>query len=221
MYFQVLQERLIDTVRERIRAGVFTERKLARICGISQPHMHNMLKRIRSPSNATADRLLQALGLRIPDLLWRTSTAGDYGVQAVPLVRSRIGPGFDGGLENTRGFVPLPEPLVRGLVDPVAARVGPDMVLPGAVCPQDVVLLDQNPEIRARPSLESLWVVAEGSGLRVRYVRSAGEQLYVLNELTLRNSRQWKPVTVHRRGIAEIVRARIVWLSRELRVQSD
>jgi len=37
--FQSLQERLLTIARERVRAGIFTERRLARLCGLSQPYM--------------------------------------------------------------------------------------------------------------------------------------------------------------------------------------
>ena len=48
MYFQELQGRLIDIARERVHTGQLTERGLARLCGISRPHMHNVLKNIRA-----------------------------------------------------------------------------------------------------------------------------------------------------------------------------
>jgi hypothetical protein len=39
VYFQELQKKLVDLARERVRAGEVTERGLARMCAISQPHM--------------------------------------------------------------------------------------------------------------------------------------------------------------------------------------
>jgi hypothetical protein len=216
VYFQPLQERLVDIARERIRAGVFTERKLARLSGISQPHLHNVLKRIRTPSTSSADRLMEALGLRVPDLLWRATTDRDFGVQAVPIMRNRIGPGTDASLEMTRGFVPLPESLLRDLVDPIAARVGPDLVLPKALTAHDLVLLDQNPGCRNSPSPESIWVVSEGAGLRLRYIRADGDQLFIANEMTLDDPRRWQSISRMGRNILDVVRAKIVWMSREM-----
>ncbi len=61
MYFRELHQRLIDVARERVRAGEFTERALARIAEVSQPHMHNVLKGIRALSPDSADRLMRAL----------------------------------------------------------------------------------------------------------------------------------------------------------------
>jgi hypothetical protein len=51
VYFEELQKKLIDVVRERLRAGEVTERGLARMCAISQPHMGiNILDRPTIPS---------------------------------------------------------------------------------------------------------------------------------------------------------------------------
>jgi hypothetical protein len=54
MDFQLLQIRLIAHIKARVRNGDGTERSLARLSGISQPHMHNVLKgaRVFSPELA-------------------------------------------------------------------------------------------------------------------------------------------------------------------------
>jgi transcriptional regulator with XRE-family HTH domain len=67
--FWELKTRLITTVNARILNGEFTERGLARILGISQPQIHNVLKGARRLSVDVADRLLTILGLSLMDLL--------------------------------------------------------------------------------------------------------------------------------------------------------
>jgi hypothetical protein len=66
--FRDLQLRLIEHLRDRVRSGELTERGLARISGISQPHIHNVLKGKRSLSLDTSDTLLHHLHLDIRDL---------------------------------------------------------------------------------------------------------------------------------------------------------
>jgi hypothetical protein len=216
VYFQALQERLLEIARERIRAGVFTERKLARVSGLSQPHMHNLLKRVRSPSMTSADQLMEALGLKVQDLLWRATTDRDFGVRAVPLLRNRVGPGTNASFELTRGHVPLPETLLRSLVDPVAAHLGPDLVLPKLLNYNDLVLLDQNPKLRSSPSPHSIWVVSDGTGLKVRYVRIENRRLHLVNEVNRDEPGEWHSISLENEGILDIVRARIAWMSREM-----
>jgi hypothetical protein len=216
VYFQDLQARLIDIARERVHAGRLTERGLARSCGISQPHMHNVLKNIRVLSTAAADRLMHALDIGVSDLLWRISTEPDAGVRAIPIIRNRIGPGSEAIFSAIRGHFPLPESLLRGLVDPLAARLGPDLVLPKALAAHDLVLLDQNPRVRSEPGGAGIWVVKENASLSIRYLRMRGTSLCLANEVTLENPQLSHSIPPAGRNILEIVRARIVWMGREM-----
>jgi plasmid maintenance system antidote protein VapI len=72
--FDTLQARLLALVNFRIRNGEFTERALARRLHVSQPQMHNVLKRQRKLQWELADALLVNLGLTVLDLLDLTST---------------------------------------------------------------------------------------------------------------------------------------------------
>jgi hypothetical protein len=219
VYFQDLQRKLIDLARERVRAGEVTERGLAKICAISQSHMHNVLKNVRGFSPCSADRLMRALDLRVPDLLWRVPEEIDSDIRAIPIVRNRIGPGTDAVLSTFRGHIPMPDWLLKKAIDPVVARLGPDLVMPKALAAHDLVLLDQNPAVRADPNPGSLWVVAEGTGLRVRYLRMPGAQLHVADELTVEEPEKWRFVPLQGRNILDVVRARIVWISREMETE--
>lgn len=205
MYFRELHQRLIDVARERVRAGEFTERGLARIAGLSQPHMHNVLKGIRLMSPDSADRLMRALGLSIPDPVWKGSGTSIRKIP-VPLLRSRIGPGIEADFSVFHGYEDFDETLLQGLVNPVAARLAPDLAMPRELAAGDLVLLDQNPALRARPGARSCWVVAGPTGLRVRYLRTSGGRLHVAGETR----------ALKGRNILEIVRARVVWLGREM-----
>jgi transcriptional regulator with XRE-family HTH domain len=65
--FDDLLQRLIEELRQRVRSGAATERGLARLSGISQPHLHNVLKGKRSLSMQKADEILRRLQI---DLLY-------------------------------------------------------------------------------------------------------------------------------------------------------
>ena len=69
MDFQELERRFIDNLKQRIRSGELTERGLARLAGISQPHVHNVLKGKRIFSLPTADQILRVLRLDLLDLI--------------------------------------------------------------------------------------------------------------------------------------------------------
>jgi hypothetical protein len=180
--------------------------------------MHNVLKNFRSLSPESADRLMEVLNLNLPALICQAGTLGDSAVQGIPVVRNRIGPGTDTVLSHFRGFMPFATDQVASLVDPVVAQLAPDMVIPKSLAANDYVLLDQNPELRAWPRGGGCWVIAEGNGLRVRYVKLGGTRLYLASEATVRDPPRWEPAPLDERTILEIVRARIVWIGRQMEV---
>jgi len=67
--FDGLLGRLLAWLRSQVHNGALTERGLARRAGLSQSHIHNVLKGRRVLTPTTADRILEALGLSLLDLL--------------------------------------------------------------------------------------------------------------------------------------------------------
>jgi predicted transcriptional regulator len=67
--FRELQLRLIRHLQERVHSGEISERGLARVLDVSQPHLHNVLKGKHAFSIATADKILRHLRLDLLDLI--------------------------------------------------------------------------------------------------------------------------------------------------------
>ena len=67
--FERLRLNLIRHLRERVHNGELTERRVARITGISQPHLHNVLKGKRLLSIQKLDWILSYLELDLVDLI--------------------------------------------------------------------------------------------------------------------------------------------------------
>jgi len=67
--FGELEGRLIRHLQQRVRSGEISERSLARVLGISQPHLHNVLKGKYFFSMTTADKILRHLNLDLLDLI--------------------------------------------------------------------------------------------------------------------------------------------------------
>lgn len=67
--FHSLQSRLVLLLRERVRSGEISERALARKTGLSQPHLHHVLKGTRLLSLEKADQILHHLHLDVRDLI--------------------------------------------------------------------------------------------------------------------------------------------------------
>jgi len=79
--FKQFQQRLTSNLRDRVRSGEITERGLARLTRVSQPHMHHVLKGKRFLSPAMADKVLHHLRMDLLDLVepaeifeWRATT---------------------------------------------------------------------------------------------------------------------------------------------------
>lgn len=219
MSLDLLHRKLTDVARKRIHSGELTERGLARLCGISQPHMHNVLKGIRTLSTSSADRLLSVLNLSIVELIGQESANSGPGIHGIPLLRNRIGPGARASLSQFDGYAPFSISLTNALVDPVAGRIAPDLGLPKCIAPNDLALLDQNPSFRENPSGDTCWVVSEGKDLRIRCLRLDGERLLFANESGAGD--QWRPIPLHDSDILDVVKARVVWIRREIRLSGS
>jgi transcriptional regulator with XRE-family HTH domain len=67
--FITLQLRLVERLRETVKSGRATERGLARLTGVSQPHLHHVLRGKRSLSFDMADQILNGLRIDVLDLI--------------------------------------------------------------------------------------------------------------------------------------------------------
>lgn len=76
--FGTLQARLIDILIRKVSAGEISERHLARRARLTQPHVHNALKRARGLSAPAADRLMCCMQIQLADLLRPPPKLSDF-----------------------------------------------------------------------------------------------------------------------------------------------
>ncbi|HZT31991.1 MAG TPA: helix-turn-helix domain-containing protein [Bryobacteraceae bacterium] len=69
--FRTARLRLVERINHLVHSGQLTERRLARLTGVSQPHIHNILKGIRTLTPDVADLVLEHLDLDLLDLFER------------------------------------------------------------------------------------------------------------------------------------------------------
>src|SRR5688572_10422469 len=101
MLFIDLQTLLLEGLRTRVRNGELTERGLAKLVGVSQPHIHNVLKGTRLLSMNLADQILTHLNLSVFDLVEPGQVEPSAAPVApetvdrtfVPVLEGRLGPG--------------------------------------------------------------------------------------------------------------------------------
>ena len=106
---------------------------------------------------------------------------------------------------------------LASLVNPVVARLGPDVRMAGVLSENDLVLLDHGREARLKIRSEGLYVVnRRGEGV-VRRLRLLEKHLYVVAEDVLDQPLRWEAVSFAGDHILDVVRARVVWIGRNLR----
>ena len=108
--------------------------------------------------------------------------------------------------------VAIPALVSAALWRPVMARLGRDDETRPRFEAQDLVLIDQ--AVRAREELceDSVYVVDTRLGPRLRYLRAAGEQVFLASEASRNEPKRWELVEGGEDSGA--VRGRVTWLSR-------
>ena len=221
MHFSMLQSRLIAHLRARVRSGELTERSAARLTGVSQPHLHNVLKGTRLLSTDMADQVLQSLQLCVFDLL-EPDEFRAYEERAhvrrgvVPMLEGRLGPGMPfPAAEGTWERFPFSYPAIDLLGDPAFVQLGDDPRMYPLFCGGDVALLDRAPDRRREPTLEGCYAVDLGAEGAIRRVCRLNDRLY-LATLDLGNPLGGDSVFLGDRNILEVVKAKVVWIGRNL-----
>jgi transcriptional regulator with XRE-family HTH domain len=227
MMFEILQARLILMLRNRIQNGELTERRLARLTGISQPHIHNVLKGIRVLSPQIADLLLEHLQLTIYDLLQPEEAAQHAPAhpapepnplyQEIPMLDGRVGPGlpFPSRI-STHEKYPFPAAFPRFCGKPVVFRFAADPLMEPLIQANDVALLDQSEAARNHLQDLALYVVRWQGQALARRLLCRRDWLYLIAEQNLHHPQSWEPASTTARALGTVVWGRVVWIGREL-----
>ena len=228
MYFSDLQAALLENVRMRVRNGDVTERGLAKLVGVSQPHIHNVLKGKRMLTLDLADGILQHLHISVLDLV-RHDDLSAYHAEAVsgspvvyvPLLDGRLGPGHGWPAAASRKRVAVPARRTRGMTSPVVVELAADPRMENAFAAGDFALLDQSPRARSAIDLAGLYVIRTRTGGIVRRLRSSDSQLYIVAEDALTRPSAWERMGVDWVNIQHTVRARALLLSTDFAWSAD
>jgi transcriptional regulator with XRE-family HTH domain len=218
MDFRLLQTRLLAHIRARVRNGEITERRLARITGVSQPHLHNVLKGVRLLSMDTADKILQHLRIDLADLM--TAEAPSVSHEAaqngecrpVPLLEGHIGPGCPYPEAVGRFRYPFRAADVGLLHSPVAACLAPDPRRPPPFAAAGVVLLDASKRLRLEPGEEAYFALDLSGESTIGRVRRADLGWLLWNH----ESGMWQPIPQADRDPLDLIKGRASLLMQHL-----
>jgi transcriptional regulator with XRE-family HTH domain len=223
MKFVEVQTRLLSRIRNLIHNGELTERGFARISGISQPHIHKVLKGARTLSTERFDLLLTSLHWSLLDLFQeaelRNHLASSVRPKAahteLPLEQKALGPGArwspaSGRLEE---HFPVPCSLLRRGSPVVAVRLSHDPSMWQTLGNCNVAALEL-----AHPwplQAGSLYAVDRGADTVLRRVRRGAACLYLISDEDADQPRQWEVVSALDSVGRPAIHGRVVWLSEE------
>ncbi len=218
--FSVVQTRLLEEIRRRIRNGEYTERGLARLAGISQPHLHNLLKGVRDLTTASADSLLTALDIGIPDLTTvaelgealEAKRMANHPSRMAPVLSGKIGPGWP--LPDPRqqsGWRAIPPQIGPCGRRPVIAFLAPDPALTSIFPGATSAVIDLDELARVHPAAASWYLVRHrGAGL-LRQVRAYHDRIEILGQLGLSESADADIIPLGSVSVLHVIRGRLVW----------
>jgi transcriptional regulator with XRE-family HTH domain len=219
MNFRLLQTRLVTYVRARVRNGEISERALARLTGISQPHIHNVLKGNKALSLDKADQILQRLRINLLDLLAADTSvtprqepehSSDW--RMVEILDGWVGPEFPYPQTAGRERYPFPLSALELLYAPVAARLAPDPLRAPMFSGRCVVLLDRSEQARCELDEEGYFAVDLGRGGTIGMVRRAGRRLC----LWVHQADVWQSILLPDRGPLDLIQGRVRLVVRQL-----
>ena len=221
MTFLDAQGRLLKEIKSQVLNGHVTERRMARLIGVSQPHMHNVLKGARILSPRITDKLLKLFHMSVLDLssleeLQDRVIGSRHRTLSLELNVLREPIGTNTLWKNevfTRERLPMPVPVLRsGNARLVAARVQPDLRMTGVLGQADLVLVNTTaPTPPIDPA--GLYVVQTVSGTAVRYLRQGAAHLYLATEDALDSPWEWERAPLA--DWSSIVHARLLWIGKE------
>ena len=218
--FERLLRRLVKRLAARIANGEFTERGLARLLGISQPHLHHILCGKRSLTPNVADLILASLEWPLGDLfsveeLFRIllrRQAQSATSLPVPLVEGKIGPNCRfpdfGRISEWLSASPRICPSARRVF---LAALEPDPVAPLPACGDLYALVALDETHRAALDPAAWYVLQWGGAGYVRRIRVEGDMLVVLGQGSLGSGIQPEEIPLAGRSLLSVVRARLLW----------
>jgi hypothetical protein len=221
--FQDARLRLLAYVRNQVRNGEFTERGLARLIGISQPHAHNVLKGVRTLSPEIFDLALKYFHLSLLDLAsieeieaqLQRRRAHEQTAE-VAFLATAIGPGraWPAGVNWQKSF-PAPFPSTSLPNQVVMAELAADAAMAATLGSYDIALLDTSVPRRSAISPQGLYVIERSGEAVLRYVRSGARCYYLVADSDLDRPTAWEQLALSTSQLSRSVKARVIWLGRQ------
>ncbi len=222
MTYQDAQSRLLALVQDRIQNGELTERGLARRIGISQPHVHNVLKGARNLSSEIFDSILEHFQMSLLDLAPAEELEAslrrrrmERTAEAV-FLDGPIGPGMP-WRQSVNRWRRFPLPFAAALAPPelVMAELAADPDMNSTLAGAGIALLDLSEDRRRHLIPDGAYVIHRAGEALLRYIRYGAHSFYLASDTNMDKPVEWEKLPVRPAAILELVKARVRWLGRE------
>jgi transcriptional regulator with XRE-family HTH domain len=194
MLVSQLEESMRKIIRQRIDAGVLSGTVLARQTGFQQAHISNFLNRRRGLSVEGFDRMLEALGISVTDLIVPTASIGDTSREYddVPIIDASIAHRPDFAAREVADVLKFKRAFLRRVKERTIGARGTwkrfvlikadaenalamyPRIVPGATLLIDRHYNSLEPYRRREPNI---YAVLKGKSLLVRYVEGQSGHL--------------------------------------------
>lgn len=218
--FEKLLERLAARLSERLSNGEYTERGLARLAGISQPHLHHILAGKRSLTPQVADAILASLGWGLEDLipdedldriLLARRSPGRKRTR-IPVLAGRIGPSFPfPDTSQVEEWFLMQSQICIGMRRLFLAPLEAEPGLPFTRQAGAYALVAEDEELRLRLAPDAWFVLRWGGGGLVRRVRIEDGALILLGQEMLEGMGHPERIRLEGQSLLSVVRGRLVW----------
>jgi transcriptional regulator with XRE-family HTH domain len=194
MLVSQLEESMRKIIRQRIDAGVLSGTVLARQTGFQQAHISNFLNRRRGLSVEGFDRMLEALGISVTDLIVPAASIGDTSREYddVPIIEAAIAHRPDFAAREVADVLKFKRAFLRRVKERTIGARGTwkrfvlikadaenalamyPRIVPGATLLIDRHYNSLEPYRRREPNI---YAVLKGKSLLVRYVEGQAGHL--------------------------------------------
>jgi plasmid maintenance system antidote protein VapI len=204
----------------RMRNGELTERSLARLIGVSQPHVHNVLKGARILSPEIADIILQKLGMSLLDLTDAEELEAAIAKRTarrtftlVPLLEGAVGPGHKwpekiapgDGIWISVTSTHTPQHIA-------ATRLAPDPHINATSGACGIALLDLGERARSALDPNAYYGISHHNQSYVRKLRMTQMALYLLTDGAENAPDTWIRIEAGN-AVSDVVRGKVLMIS--------
>ena len=190
--------------------------------GISQPHIHKVLKGTRSLSPHGFDLVMKSMNLEILDLFSDAELSTGVAKRSsdgpcieLPILPPAIGPGrgWSNATRWTESY-PVPCSIFSGSQHLALVRLRPDQAMRYTAAGYNLAVLDQV-DLLPKTAFEAIYAIDRGEETVLRRIRRGARHIYLASDDDADNPLRWEQLPAGNPVKDRVLRGKVVWFGRE------